>query len=280
MTSNKKPGQIYATISISIVLILVCLFLLLFFHTGNITNLVKERINILVELQDRLPAAEIENLKQSIQAFDGVIPGSVEYIDKKEAAQFMSGELSPINDGMENPFMDILKFNLQAAYYQESHIKELESKLELEKGVLSVYFENESIDSVRSNILKLSYIILGLTVVFSLLVLIIIHSTVRLNLYNDLREIKTMQMVGADNYFIKKPYLREGFNMTIKAFVVVIVFIVVLYLYMLFGNTMFKGIIQWEYVILSAVISFLVAFLIILLSTNGILNRFLKYEVK
>ena len=280
MTSNKKPGQVYATISISIVLILVCLFLLLFFHTGNITNLVKERINILVELQDRLPVSEIENLKQIIEAFDGVIPGSVEYIDKKQAVQFMSGEISPFNDGMENPFMDILKFNLVATYYQESHIKELESKLELEKGVLSVYFENESIDSVRSNILKLSYIILGLTIVFSLLVLIIIHSTVRLNLYNDLREIKTMQMVGADNYFIKKPYLREGFNMTIKAFIVVIIFIVILYLYVLIGNSMFRDIIQWEYVLLSAVISFLVAFLIILLSTNGILNRFLKNEVK
>lgn len=280
MKSNKKPGQIYATISISIVLILVCLFLLLFFHTGNITNLVKERINILVELNDKLPAAEIENLKQTIQGYEGVIPGSAEYVPKGDAMQFMSRELTPITSDMENPFRDIVKFNLKANYYNEEYIMELKSKLELEKTVLSVYFENESIDSVRSNILKLSYMILGLTVVFSLLVLIIIHSTVRLNLYNDLREIKTMQMVGAENFFIKKPYLKNGFEMTVKAFVVVLIFLMALTSYIIFSDSVFKEIIQWEYIILSAFISFLVAFLIILLSTNGILNKFLKYELK
>lgn len=280
MKSNKKPGQIYATISISIVLILVCLFLLLFFHTGNITNLVKERINILVELNDKLPAAEIENLKQTIQGYEGVIPGSAEYVPKGDAMQFMSQELTPITSDMENPFRDIVKFNLKANYYNEEYIMELKSKLELEKTVLSVYFENESIDSVRSNILKLSYMILGLTLVFSLLVLIIIHSTVRLNLYNDLREIKTMQMVGAENFFIKKPYLKNGFEMTVKAFVVVLIFLMALTAYIIFSDSVFKEIIQWEYIILSAFISFLVAFLIILLSTNGILNRFLKYELK
>lgn len=280
MKSNKKPGQIYATISVSIVLLLVCLFLLLYFHTGNITNLVKERINLIVELQDNIPEGEIKNITQSIASYEGVVPGSAQYISKEEAQKIMAEEMMPVSGGLENPFKDIIKFNLKADYYTEKHLEELKSKLNLEKGVLSFHYENESIDSVKENILKLSYFILLLSGVFSFLVLIIIHNTVRLNLYNDLREIKTMQMVGAENFFIKKPYLRNAFFMTTKASVFVLVLIALLYLWVQFSDNIFKEVLGEVYILLSLIISFIIGFVIIIFSTNGILNRFLRNEIK
>ena len=47
MSKNSRPTQFYATVSTSIVLVLISLFLLMFFHSSNITNIVKENINIL-----------------------------------------------------------------------------------------------------------------------------------------------------------------------------------------------------------------------------------------
>lgn len=55
MAGFKRPTTFYATVSITIVLVLVGLFLTLFFHTGNITNILKQNINILVEVQDVMP---------------------------------------------------------------------------------------------------------------------------------------------------------------------------------------------------------------------------------
>ena len=173
LKSIKKPGQIYATLSVSIVLMLLCLFLLLYFHTGNITNLVKEKINLIVELKDNIPGGEIENIRKGIASLEGVIAESAVFVSKADAEKIMAEELLPVKGDFENPFKDIIKFNLRSDYYTESHLDVLKSKLEMEKGIVNFYFENESIESVKSNILKVSYFILILAGVFSFLVLII-----------------------------------------------------------------------------------------------------------
>ena len=66
MAQKSKPTSFYATVSTSIVLVLISLFLLLYLHSGNITNLVKEQINILVELEENLPQPEITSLQYVI----------------------------------------------------------------------------------------------------------------------------------------------------------------------------------------------------------------------
>ena len=50
--STKKASINYAVFSSTIVLILLGLFLLLFLHINSITNILKEKINVLVELND------------------------------------------------------------------------------------------------------------------------------------------------------------------------------------------------------------------------------------
>ncbi|MBK9735535.1 MAG: hypothetical protein IPO92_11410 [Saprospiraceae bacterium] len=128
MSKNQKPTQFYATMSTSIVLILISLFLLIFFHSNNITNIVKENINILVELEDNLPSGELEYLKKSIIGYEGVLPSSVKYLDKKEALAMMSKELSISQLAEDNPFKDIIKFNLKNEYYSEDNINEIKKK--------------------------------------------------------------------------------------------------------------------------------------------------------
>ncbi len=278
MAKNSKPTQFYATISTSIVLVLIALFLLIFFHSTNITNIVKENINILVEIEDKLPSGEIENLKSKIGAYDGVITSSVQFVSKEEALKLMSKELNISQNGSENPFKDLIRFNLTNTAYSEARIKEIKSKIELEKGVSGLYYENDSVDLVKTNLEKVSLGILVLAFCFVVLALAIIFNTVRLTLYSDVKMIKTMQMVGADNGFIKKPYLRAAFMMSVKAVLTVVVFIIGLCVYLIQTNSIFSEIIQWKFVALTVIISFFAAFSIQLLTTNTIINKFLKNE--
>jgi len=156
MAKNSKPTQFYATMSTSIVLVLISLFLLIFFHSSNITNIVKENINILVELEDKLPSGSIENIKNTIEKYDGVIPASVQFVSKKDALLLMSKELNISQNSEENPFRDLIKFNLFNTDYSEDKIKEIKSAVELEKGVIGLYFENDSVDLVKTNLEKVS----------------------------------------------------------------------------------------------------------------------------
>ena len=157
-------------------------------------------------------------------------------------------------------------------------IKEIKSKVELEKGVIGLYYENDSVDLVKTNLQKVSFGILILAFCFVILALAIIFNTVKLTLYSDIKQIKTMQMVGAENSFIKKPYLRAAFNMSTKAILAVIIFVGLLCGYLIQSQSIFAEIIQWQYVLLTIGISFLSAFIIQFFTTNSIINQFLKRE--
>lgn len=278
MSGNQKPTYFYATLSTVIVLILISLFLLLFFHSNNITNIVKENINLLVELEDQIPTTEINYLKKTISAYPGVIPASIDYVSKEDALKLMSAELNISQNEAENPFKGLIKFNLSHEAYGEALIQDIKSKIELEKGVIGLYYENESVDLVKSNLEKLSIGILILALCFVILAASIIFNTIKLTLYSDLKQIKTMQMVGAEKAFIKKPYLRLAFLMSFKATLSVAIVLALFCLYFLKSESIFAEIIQWKYVGLTLVLSSLIAFVIQLTATNAILNQFLKRE--
>ncbi|MBK8625912.1 MAG: hypothetical protein IPN86_10215 [Saprospiraceae bacterium] len=278
MSKNRKPTQFYATMSTSIVLVLISLFLLIFFHSNNITNIVKENINILVELEENLPSGQISNLQKIISAYEGVIPSSVIFLDKASALEMMSKELNISQSNEENPFRDLIKFNLESASYSEKTIKEIKTNIELEKGVIGLYYENESVDAVKTNLDKVSAGILILAFCFIILALAIIFNTIQLTLYSDIKEIKTMQMVGAENSFIKKPYLKAAFWMSSKAVLTVVLFIGGLCAYLIQSNSIFAEIIQWKYVGLTIAISMIAAFFIQFGTTNAIIHRFLRKE--
>lgn len=278
MAQKNKPTQFYATMSTSIVLILISLFLLIFFHSNNITNIVKENINILVELRDNIPSSEVESLRKIVSDYEGVIPSSVKYVPKTEALQMMSKELSISQIADDNPFKDLIIFNLSNDFYDEKTIKLIKAQIELEKGVLGMYYENDSVELVKSNLNKLSFGILVLAFCFVVLALAIIFNTVKLTLYSDIKQIKTMQIVGAENAFIKKPYLRDAFWMSAKAIIAVIVFIALLCTYLKQSESIFAEIIQWRYVGLTILLSFIGAFFIQFFTTNAIINQFLSKE--
>jgi cell division transport system permease protein len=278
MAKTNKPTQFYATISTSIVLILVSIFLLIFLHSGNITNIVKQKINILIELENDLPSAEVRRIISIVKSYEGVLPNSVNYVSKDDALATMSKELVVSKDNEDNPFQDIIIFNLRSEAYSEKLINEIKYKIELEKGILGLYHENESLDQVKKNLGKVSLGILILAICFVILALSIIFNTIQLTLYSDLKEIKTMQMVGALDSFIKKPYLRMAFWMAIKSGFSMIVFIVGLCTYGYYADGIFSEIIQWSYVAVALMISILLAICLQILATHYILSRFLAKE--
>lgn len=280
MSQNQKPTQFYATLSTSIVLVLISLFLLIFFHSGNITNIVKENLNILVELDNDLPSGEVQRLQDIIKDYTGVIPQSVEFLSKEYALGFMSKELVINQDENENPFNDIIKFNLKSDQYSEDRIKAIKKEIEYEKGVRGLYYENESLDMVQSNLEKVSFGILILALCFVILAISIIFSTIQLTLYSNVKEIRTMQLVGAEKSFVKKPYLKAAFFMGIKAIIVTLIFIAGLWAFLYYSDSIFAEIIQWYYVVLTVLICIVLAFIILLGTTNRMINKFLQSDKK
>lgn len=276
MTGFKRPTTFYATVSITIVLVLVGLFLTLFFHIGNITNILKQNINILVEVQDVMPATELKRIISDISVMEGVIPETVEFIDKEKAIAFMSSEFGALTEDIENPFKNIIKFNLKASHYTEGHINKIQELLELEKGIIGFYYENENIDMVKRNLSNISFAILGLAFVFIILSIAIIYNTLRLTLLADEKKIKTMQIVGASGAFIRKPYYLWAVKLSITSTLFVILILGLIYSYAIFYNDLLLELLEIQFLLLTAGICFCLALFITFLSSRMMLRQFLR----
>ena len=276
MAGFKRPTTFYATVSITIVLVLVGLFLTLFFHTGNITNILKQNINILVEVQDVMPGPELQRIISVISSMEGVIPETVEFIDKEKAIAFMSSEVGALSEDIENPFKNIIKFNLKASHYKEAHINKIKELLELEKGVIGFYYENENIEMVRKNLSNFSFVVLGLAFIFIILSIAIIHNTLRLTLLADEKKIKTMQIVGASGSFIRKPYYVWSIKLTITSTLFVVFILGLIYSYAIFYNELLLELLEIQFLIFTIAICFCLALFITFLSSRMMLRQFLR----
>lgn len=221
---------------------------LIFLHANNMTDIIKEKINIIVELRDGVDKADQARIISSLTQQQGVREGSVELIPKENAYLAMKSFLSSIEGNVEDiPFKDLIVFNLEAQSYTENRIETIKGEILKDEAVLGFFAENDSIEMVRGNIKKMSYIALIIGAIFIFLSLAIIYNTMKLKLHADRMEIKTMQLVGATRVFIARPYIKEAIQLGFRAFLIVSTFIVALLASLYFNIEGFDRIINWAY---------------------------------
>ena len=192
--SGGKGSVIYAILSNTIVLVLIGFFSILYLHTNSITNLVKEKISILVELKSDSVKNDYKPLMKMIATNNKVIEGSVKYINKEFADTIIGLDISKNLETVGNPFHDIVSFNIKAEFYSESNILKIKNELKKRSEVFDVFYEHVVIDNLKSNLKSISFIVLILSLVFVVLAIIIIFNTINLSLYADRWEIKTMEI--------------------------------------------------------------------------------------
>ena len=83
-----------------------------------------------------------------------------------------------------------------------------------------MYMDEGLIGEVSKTVQKIALIAFTITALFIIVVITLIHNTIRLNLYSDRFIIKNMELVGASWSFISRPYIRRGmFNGLLSALI-------------------------------------------------------------
>ncbi len=269
-----KSSITYATLSNTIVLVLIGFFSLLYLHTNSITNLVKEKINILVEINADSLGTRPEGLMKIISTNPKVVEGSVQFIPKSEADKILGVEISENLKKVGSPFKDIVSFNVKAEHYNEANLTKIKNELKQKPEVFDVFFENVVVENIKSNLRNISYVVLLLSLVFVFLAVVIIYNTINLSLYADRWEIKTMEVIGARDSFIRQPYIKIAGNIAIKSFVIAAIILLAGVFYV--GSMAdAKDILKWYFVGLSLLLMFLISIVITITSTITIVNKYL-----
>lgn len=281
--SNKrkksKPTKAYSSISIAIVLFLLGLFVIIFLHANDLTNILKEKIGIIVELKEDAGQEEALSVINSIKSINSVKQESIVLISKSTGLENMNKGLQIKIDESENPFLDVVRFNIKAENYSQSLIEQIITSLEKDNNVSQVFYEDASISHIKSNLNKLAFILLCIGLVFVLLAIVIIRNTINLSMYADRHEIKTMQLIGAKWNFIKMPYIKSSILIGVNGFIIACVLIgVMLVLSNLYVMEIWN-ILNFIYVLIALLAVLLISIIIPAIVTNQAANRFLNQSI-
>ena len=210
ISSNRtKPNYLYSIISIALVLFLVGFFCLLLLQAQQLVTTFKEKVNILVELQEGATAEEKQQIQESLLQKPYTKEGSVRYLSREEAARTMQDEFGEdfLKLDLPNPFFDMYSFNIQAGYMQADSLVQIREELRSIPYVNDVFYQESLVNEVANNIRRVGYMALGIGLFFIFVAITLIHNTVRLALYANRFLIKNMELVGASWEFISRPYL-------------------------------------------------------------------------
>ena len=213
-SSKRRVAGSYlmSMMSITLVLFLLGVFALLMMHAQKLSNHLKENIGFEVVMNSNVKEANILRLQKQLDAMPAV--KSTEYITKEEAINRLSQDLG--EDFLEwlgneaNPLLPSIDVRFHAAYANTDSIVVMEAQLLENTDVKEVYYQKSLIDLINNNIRKIATLLMVVSLILLFIAIALIRNTIRLSIYAKRFLVRSMQLVGATESFIRRPFLKSG----------------------------------------------------------------------
>jgi cell division transport system permease protein len=206
-TISLFTSGVISTISITLVLFLLGLTVLVAFTGKGLAAYFKENMGMSVELTGDMDAAAVQKTKERIEANPYV--KSTTYISKEEVKKQLVDDLG--GDPEEvlgyDPSRSYFDVFIKSEYVNTDSIKKVEASFKDFKLTKGLSFKEEDIALANQNLSKVGSILLILGIILILISFTLIRNTIQLNIYSKRFLINTMQLVGATNGFIRRPFI-------------------------------------------------------------------------
>lgn len=197
-------------ISISLVLVMLGTLGLMLINARQLSEYVREKIGFTLVLNDDVKDVGLARLQKvlSAQAF----VKSINYIDKEAAAKELAENLGEDFTGFlgYNPLFASLEVKLFANYTNPDSLVVLEKRFLEYPQVKEVYYQKNLVTVINENVRKISILLIVVSGLLTFIFVALINNTIRISVYSQRFTINTMQMVGAGNSYIRKPFLQQG----------------------------------------------------------------------
>lgn len=213
-SSKRRVAGSYAMslVSITLVLFLLGVFAIFLIHARKLSNHIKENIGFEIVMNSNVKEANILRLQKELDAMPAV--KSTEYITKEEAISRLSEDLG--EDFLKwlgnetNPLLPSIDVRFHADYANNDSIALLEAQLLENTDVKEVYYQKSLVDLINQNVRKIATVLMVVSLVLLVIAIALIRNTIRLSIYSKRFLVRSMQLVGATESFIRRPFLRSG----------------------------------------------------------------------
>ncbi len=198
--------------TITLALLIVSLFLLVFVNLENAAENWSERVQVTVYFDRDLTAQEQAALRTRITAIPGA--ARVSYISREEALKRFKGRLRGQETLLEGVRPEILPTSFEIALKSSSRdtpgVEAFVSNLKRVPGINEVQYGEEWVRRFNTflNFMRMLGALLGSFLVIA--VVFIVSNTIKLTIYARRDELEVMSLVGATRFFIQAPFLIEG----------------------------------------------------------------------
>ena len=213
-----KATYVYSIIGVALVLFLLGTLGWIVINAGQLSKTFKENIEVVVEFNDNTRDDKALALQKIInqQAF----AKSSEYISKEKAAELFKKDFG--NEFLEvldyNPLYTSVNIHLNADYMNTDSLIRIEQFLKQSNIFRNVSYQKNLVNLMNKNVRRVGIVILIISIILIISVIFLIDNTIRLAMFSNRFLIKTMQMVGATQWFIAKPFnIRSVINGIISA---------------------------------------------------------------
>ena len=267
--------------SITLVLFLLGAFAIFMMHARKLSNHVKENLGFEIVMNSDVKEANILRLQKELDAMPAV--KSTEYITKEEAISRLSEDLG--EDFLQwlgneaNPLLPSIDVRFHAAYANTDSIAVIESQLLENTDIKEVYYQKSLIDLINNNIRKIAIVLMIVSLALLFIAVALIRNTIRLSIYSKRFLVRSMQLVGATESFIRRPFLKQGVSQGFFGGLLADLFLVGI-LYWISKRVPDLILIQDMYVIGAILLAVIVLGVVLAwFSTRAALDRFLKADL-
>lgn len=196
-----------ATVAISLLVlaVIVLMAINLEFMAGSVESQVEVRVFLAGSVQE----ADRNALLAQARAIPGV--GQVTYVSKEQGLENFKKQLGDQKDvlaGLDemNPLPDTLEIKLS----MPEKVQDVVVAIKPLKGVEKISYGQGTVEKLLAFTRALRIGGAGLVVLLVIATVLTISNTIRLAVFAKRREIAIMKLVGATDWFIRRPFVVEG----------------------------------------------------------------------
>jgi cell division transport system permease protein len=222
VNTRKKLGSypsLGVVVSITLALIVTGLFGMITIYSQEFDRIVRENIRLevylkngLAETQRKQVEKKLETLPYTYQTPENESP--IRFISKEEAAKKFISETGEDFTKFygDNPLHDAYLIKINPQFHGDSSMVKIKTEVEKMAGVYQVSYVADLVSNVNKNLTNIGLVLAGMVVLLLIIVVLLINNTLRLALFSQRFLIRSMQLVGARNWFIQRPFLLRAFG--------------------------------------------------------------------
>ena len=277
-----NSSYITSVISITLVLFTLGVLGLIVLQANSLSNYIKENIGFEIIIKPDVKEADILYLQKTLDLEPFV--KTSEYITKEEASErlteMLGDEFTDFLGEEDNPLLPSIDLRFNAQWANNDSLAVIENFILANEQVKEVYYQKSLVHIINKNVRRIGLILLGFSLLLLLIALALINNTIRLSVYTKRFTIRSMQLIGATERFIRRPFVLKGILQGVLSAAIAMILILIIV------TTLKRNIPELAVLISTELIIYLFVFILALgiliagISTSFAVNKYLRMRTE